>query len=197
MQQSAQKLVRMTDRPPYLGMPTEPSQNQLSVLSRGVEWRTIYAQESLSWTGQMGFIAALEEAGEIARVHDEVPLKVVIVDDTQALMSVMLDDSGVGESALVVQQSSLLDSLIVLFELLWEKAVPISASGSDEQEGGPNALEQNLLRMLIAGMKDEAIARELGVVRRTVQRRFGMLMEKAGARTRMQLVATAVRRGWV
>jgi DNA-binding NarL/FixJ family response regulator len=43
-----------------------------------------------------------------------------------------------------------------------------------------------LLGLLVAGLKDETIARQLGVSLRTVQRRIAALMHELGARTRFQ-----------
>jgi DNA-binding NarL/FixJ family response regulator len=48
--------------------------------------------------------------------------------------------------------------------------------------------------MLSAGMKDESIARNLGVSSRTVGRRVAELMERLGVRTRLQAGVYAHRR---
>ena len=47
-----------------------------------------------------------------------------------------------------------------------------------------------MLRLLVAGLKDEAIARYLGCSLRTVRRRVAGLMEHYGADTRFQLGAS-------
>ena len=57
------------------------------------------------------------------------------------------------------------------------------------------ALGDRMLAMLAAGLKDEAIARYLGVSLRTVRRRVATLMEELGAHTRFQLGSAAERRG--
>ena len=54
---------------------------------------------------------------------------------------------------------------------------------------------EGLLTMLSAGMTDEAIARQLGVSARTVQRRISDLMETLGSRNRFQAGVQAVRHG--
>jgi DNA-binding NarL/FixJ family response regulator len=51
--------------------------------------------------------------------------------------------------------------------------------------------------LLTAGVKDQAIARQLGVSLRTIRRRLANLMREAGAVSRFQLGMLAGRRGWV
>jgi DNA-binding NarL/FixJ family response regulator len=49
--------------------------------------------------------------------------------------------------------------------------------------------------LLVAGHKDEAIAHQLRISRRTVQRRIRRLMDKIGANSRSQVILQAARRG--
>ena len=51
-----------------------------------------------------------------------------------------------------------------------------------------------MLDLLQMGMKDESIARQLGVSLRTVRRRIADLMDDLGASTRFQAGAEAARR---
>ena len=53
-----------------------------------------------------------------------------------------------------------------------------------EPEAWPQAPDTEVLALLAAGMKDDAIARQLGLSPRTVQRRVQVLCERLGARTR-------------
>ncbi|MFF7545213.1 hypothetical protein ACFZCU_16550 [Streptomyces canus] len=46
-------------------------------------------------------------------------------------------------------------------------------------------------------MKDEAVARHLGVSLRTLRRRVSELQERLGAASRLQLGMRACQRGWV
>jgi DNA-binding NarL/FixJ family response regulator len=55
----------------------------------------------------------------------------------------------------------------------------------------------HLLSLLIAGLTDHAIAAQLGLSTRTVQRRIRVLLEMAGVQTRLQLVWHAAQRGWL
>ncbi|WP_240634261.1 MULTISPECIES: helix-turn-helix transcriptional regulator [Streptomyces] len=56
---------------------------------------------------------------------------------------------------------------------------------------------QHLLSLTVAGITDESIAGQLGVSKRTVQRRIQGMMNLAGVATRMQLGRQAARRKWI
>ncbi|MFJ3163550.1 helix-turn-helix domain-containing protein [Streptomyces kanasensis] len=62
---------------------------------------------------------------------------------------------------------------------------------------GDRAEQRELLRLLAAGLKDEAIARRLGVHVHTARRRISRLLEALDARTRFQAGARATARGWL
>jgi DNA-binding NarL/FixJ family response regulator len=54
-----------------------------------------------------------------------------------------------------------------------------------------------VLELVAAGVKDERIARTLGVATRTVRRDIADLRERLGVTSRAEIVAAAVRRGWL
>jgi hypothetical protein len=51
--------------------------------------------------------------------------------------------------------------------------------------------------LLLAGMTDDAIGRQLGLARRTVVRRVHELMARAKASNRLQLILRAAQLGWI
>ncbi len=55
----------------------------------------------------------------------------------------------------------------------------------------------DILALLVAGAKDEVIARQLGIGVRTLRRRMQHLMTALDAETRFQAGIQASRRGWV
>ncbi|MHA3705265.1 LuxR family transcriptional regulator, partial [Jatrophihabitans sp. YIM 134969] len=57
--------------------------------------------------------------------------------------------------------------------------------------------EQALLTLIGAGLKDEVIARQLGISARTLRRRSQELLAELGAANRFQAGAEAARRGWI
>jgi DNA-binding NarL/FixJ family response regulator len=124
-----------------------------------------------------------------------------IADDKLGLLP--LEMNGSAESCLVIHASSMLDTLIALFEQVWERAVAIHPDGTlpaDALPGrpdGPSDADRALLGLLAAGLTDAAIARQLGMHPRTVQHRVRDLLDRLGAATRFQAGLQAVRRGWL
>jgi len=93
----------------------------------------------------------------------------------------------------------LLAALIALFEAYWERGSPLRFDGAPAGRlaGTIGADERQLLSLLVAGVTDKAIATQLRVSQRTVQRRIHDLMLLGGASTRMQLAWEASRLGWL
>lgn len=181
--------MRMLDRPPYALAATNPVEP--GALQRGVRWRAVYAPESLAEPGALEEVHALAALGEQARVAGDIPVKLAIADSDAALVSVHLDQ--VTTEAALVHPSALLDALIQFFELTWRRAAPLGAS-----PGSPLAEDdRRLLTLLLAGLKDDAIARQLGMSTRTMRRRMRHLLDLLGAENRFQAGAQAARLGWV
>ncbi|MFF8828103.1 helix-turn-helix domain-containing protein [Streptomyces sp. NPDC015131] len=61
----------------------------------------------------------------------------------------------------------------------------------------PDGTDLEILALLLAGLTDASVAKQLGLGLRTVQRRVRGLMEAAGVTTRLQLGWAAYRLGWV
>ncbi|WP_045875299.1 LuxR C-terminal-related transcriptional regulator [Pseudofrankia sp. DC12] len=70
-----------------------------------------------------------------------------------------------------------------------------AADGATEQ--ALSAAELLLLALLADGLKDEAVARALGVSVRTVRRMVAELMHRLDARSRFQAALLAQRKGWL
>ena len=93
----------------------------------------------------------------------------------------------------MIRPSTLLDGLIDYWELCWRSAVPLQAPAEDPVSEEDRAL----LALLVSGLKDEAIARQLDWSVRTMRRRMSRLYELLGAANRFQAGAIAARRGWI
>jgi DNA-binding CsgD family transcriptional regulator len=191
---SAVSEVAVLDTPPYAAANTIEHAEQSS-LESGVTNRAIYAAEVLEMPELYDNIRKMTAAGEQARVLPEVPLKLLVVDGSRALLPISTKTDA-AESAVLVHPSALATALSALFETLWHNALPLFDGANDV--GGPlDASERELLGMLASGVKDEAIARRLGLSNRTVSRRVNRLLERLGAANRFQAGLQASRRGWL
>ncbi|WP_067434902.1 helix-turn-helix domain-containing protein [Nocardioides jensenii] len=167
-------------------------------VERGVAYRVVVEQSSLK---QPGFLDAAEEAiaaGEQVYVAPSVPIRMIIVDRRIALVPLMSHtESAIG--ALLIHNSGLLDALLALFERVWRDSVPLVLAGSGvvtSPSNGLSEIDARVMGLLLAGLTDGAIASQLDLSSRTVQRRVRCLMDAAGVETRLQLGFQAATRGW-
>jgi DNA-binding CsgD family transcriptional regulator len=177
-------------RPDAWAMPRESAMSR--VVGRAVESgrrsRAVYPIRALHEAPEM--LHGRADAGEEVRLIDDLPTRLMVIAGTHAIVPEPLGYSD--EPRLLVRQGALVDALTLLFELFWEKAVPVS-----EVSGGRTSERSFLLRQLQAGAKDEQMARTMGLSLRTVRRRISELMIELGADTRFQAGAEAARRGWL
>lgn len=192
--------VWVLDKPPYLehgdGRPnTNETEAELTTrwIERGVDCRSVYCPEAMARPGRFETVMKLSALGEQSRMLPSLPFKLRIFDLRVALVPLVGDTN---DSLAVVHPSGLLDALVELFEAYWAKAQPIAASPPAES-GELSGDELVLMRMLQAGLKDQAIARQLGVSARTATRRIARLLERLEADTRFQAGVVAAKRGWL
>ncbi|MEO3754034.1 helix-turn-helix domain-containing protein [Streptomyces sp. B6B3] len=194
----------------YVAMPSSDNDAEFAALERGVRYRVVYERAYFEDPGSVDSLVAGVRSGEQARSVPALPLRMAIADREVAVCPLVPGGPGGSPeepTAAVVRSGSLLDALIALFERYWDDAVPLRVSPSGAltgTEGVPRAGEERLsptdrqlLSLLVAGVADKAIASQLQLSRRTVQRRVQHMMEVTGAATRMQLAWQAARRGLV
>ncbi|MFI7361512.1 LuxR family transcriptional regulator [Streptomyces sp. NPDC050149] len=192
---SARDRIRQFDSPPYFPLPGA-TDDALATLARGVTQRVVYSRASLEHPGQLkDVIEPCVRAGEQARVLASVPVKLVIIDDAYALVSLSIKEADVHNTMLVVQPCGLLSALVALFEQSWQSALPFH--GRATRPGGLPPADRRLLWLLAGGASDDVIARELGISRRTLFRRLSVLMARLGAANRFQMALQAQRSGWL
>ncbi len=209
LQQEAKEEVLTFDRPPYVLDYHNPVQTGL--LRKGVRYRTIYVPEAFDHAGALDEVGSLVKAGEEARVLPELPFKMALVDRRQAVMPLHMDPPLT--RGVLIKGSTMVVALVELFERLWQEALPIypqpaSRDGAPEPAGGTGRTDEQgwaeldpddrrLLALLSAGLKDDAIARQLGTSPRSLRRRLRHLLDELNAETRFQAGAQASRRGLV
>ena len=165
---------------------------------RGVSYRVVVERDVLSLPSGIVELSAALGRDEQCRVVDRVPTKLVVAD--AALAMVPLTGRGAEPAALVIHASGLLESLMGLFEAVWRDAMPLRLGGKGiSEENGPGAdpTDLEILSLLLAGLTDASVAKQLDLGLRTVQRRVKGLMELTGVTTRLQLGWHAYERGWV
>jgi DNA-binding CsgD family transcriptional regulator len=192
LQLASRHQFRACDAPPY---PADDAAvvNAMEVdqLRKGLRFRILYDRRALDIPGRLADLDAGVAAGEQARVAD-VPVKMTIFDDTAAILPLRSPPDV--ESRLVVYHPVLLDALSTLFEMYWDRGLPLHAGAGT---GEPSAAERHLLVLLVGGLTDQEIAAQLGISDRTVRSRVRAMMARLDAATRFQAGFQAVLRGWI
>ena len=199
LMEGAEREVVALDTPPYVTPDTSASDSERRLLARGIRVRAMYASEVLAIPERADRLRDLVALGEEARVVPRVPLKMVLVDGRNAVIPLTASEEGTRTTAALVRPSRLCDALRELFEAHWAQATPVFAGPAAEAGPHPDLTEADLalLHLLNAGLKDEAIYRQLGVSERTARRRITDLLDRLGTTSRFQAGAQAVRRGWL
>jgi sugar-specific transcriptional regulator TrmB/DNA-binding CsgD family transcriptional regulator len=196
LQRAAQQEVLVFDRPPYPrsgGVSSNPLQDER--ILEGVTYRVIYDASMLDDAGILRRVKADLDAGVRGRVMHGLPLKLAVADRTMAMLPLLVPDERNEQSALVVRASVLLDSLVELFEALWDRALPLQLDAPAVPDVEPVLVE--VIRLLASGMTDAGIARYLDASERTVRRRVSDAMDVLGASSRLQAGMLAERQGWL
>ncbi|PWK74439.1 hypothetical protein BCL76_101167 [Streptomyces sp. CG 926] len=172
------------------------------LLAHGVVVRTVTDRRGTDFPDRAKELIALTGLGLQARIGRRLPTSLVLVDRRTCLLPPQpgSDDGvdgvdGVGGAdgaALVFGDSLVHRAALPLFESLWARATPVGSPGS------PLVADQReLLGLLASGLKDETIARRLGVHVHTARRRITRMLEELGADTRFQAGVQAAIRGWL
>ena len=164
-------------------------------IARGVGYRIVAENGALERPGFIAEAKAAAAHGEQVRVLPHLPTRLIIADDSMALLPMRSRGEGRASGALLVHPSGLLDLAVAAFEDSWSAATDFLSDG--DLPPGHDAIDGDLLKLLLLGLTDAAAGAQLGISVRTVQRRVAELMETAGVTTRLQLGAEAVRRSWV
>ncbi|MGW0583197.1 TrmB family transcriptional regulator, partial [Streptomyces sp. NPDC002920] len=129
---------------------------------RGVRYRVVLEREVLDQPHGVRELAAALGRDEQVRVVDRVPTKLVVAD--RALALVPLTGRSAEPAALVVHASGLLELLTGLFESVWRDALPLRLGSDGVVErgtDGPDATDLEILSLLLAGLTDASVAKQL------------------------------------
>ncbi|MYW10282.1 hypothetical protein GT034_18290 [Streptomyces sp. SID2563] len=190
-------LVPARHVPPVLSFADNHEEVDAELTDRGVNVRTVVEREWLEDPQAAHLLASCVAQGQQISVTEKLPIKLAIVDRRIALLP--LDPERETEPvALVVHRTGLLTALVSLFEQHFERGRRLNLAGAEESaEHELEAIDRQIVALLHIGLTDAAIARQLGMGHRTVQRRLHTLMDEVGAATRFQLGWHAARAGWL
>ncbi|HWC35830.1 MAG TPA: LuxR C-terminal-related transcriptional regulator [Mycobacteriales bacterium] len=162
-------------------------------LGRGVHQRSIIGTRDLADPEVFAALAQLHELGEEIRAVPNVPTQLMIMDRDLAVVPRSADDQSQG--AIFIREPALVALLVFLFDQMWSVGLPVFED--PKTAGAPAGRAARVLELMAAGIKDERIARALGVGSRTVRRDIAELKDALGVSSRTEIVAAALRQGWL
>jgi len=175
------------DSPVYV----ELLENQLAA---GRVMRGLYPAEVLGDPPRLAYVRHWADAGENVRLSQRALPSVAVFGEEVALVDTVW--SGDAAGTVLVRAPALVALVRALFDEYWARAAPLP--GVDDAEDPADLGDVRVvLELLQLGMKDETIARQLGVSLRTVRRRIAALMDELGVATRFQAGLEAARRGLI
>lgn len=165
-----------------------------SLLKRGVAILTVYLDSVRNDPATRAYANWLVDIGGEVRTTYVLPLRMLIFDRKTVVLPLHIGRSGDG--IVVVRGEGPVTAMCVLFDQIWQVAEPFGAEPSTTPECPLTPQERAVLGLLVDGDTDDALARKLGVSRRTIARIVSEIMGKAGARSRFQAGVYVAMQGW-
>lgn len=202
VQRSARDEVLSFDRPPYYAPDSDSGRGidreQVARMQAGVRYRTVFDEALLDDPAIVSRIRRDAAGGEDGRILENLPLKLLVVDRTLALLPLIGgSDADTDEPAcLLIRPSVLVDSLVALFEAIWRVAAPLRLDVSGDDLTQEERELRQVVGLMAAGLGDARIAHMLGISERTVRRKVAAALERLGAQSRFQAGVRAREIGW-
>jgi len=163
-----------------------------ALLSRGVTMRTLYHHTARFNGPSLAYMDEAVSRGAEYRTAHELVGRLVLFDRTRMAFIPMADDE---DGAVCISEPSVVAYLRKVFEMLWMRATPVTGAAAADPGQVAKELDGTILRLLAAGLKDEAIARRVGMSLRTTRRHIADIMNQLGAESRFQAGVLAARAG--
>jgi DNA-binding CsgD family transcriptional regulator len=166
----------------------------LEAKKRGVRQRTLYQHTVRTHGPTLDYIKAATSAGAEVRTVDEVFDRLLIWDRSVAFIPDMGKEHH--NHALRVTDPGIVHFLVSVFEHAWDRAEPVVYE-PDQQR--PKILtdetRRRVLRLMVDGYTDAAIAARLGMSVRTVATHLKKVSDALGSKSRAQLAYLTAQSG--
>jgi hypothetical protein len=163
---------------------SEASERDLDMLTRGVALRTLYQHSVRFDPTTMRYAADLRDKGAEIRTVAHGLTRFLVFDRKTTVVPLTDPPGGV----LVIRDPDVGAIASALFGLLWTKGEPIETGHSKPfVQVLSDQTKLAILRLLVQGADDRAVARALSISVRTCQRHVSEIMHRVGAQSRLHL----------
>ncbi|MFG2992342.1 LuxR family transcriptional regulator [Streptomyces sp. NPDC048257] len=170
--------------------------NDLAALQRGVRQRTVYQHTVRSHPPTLAYVEQISRAGGEVRTLDEVFDRLIVCDRKIAFVP----DPGTkrSEVALAIEHPAVVRYLVGIFDHAWQRASPLrDVPGGRLPAALTDDIRRTILRHMVNGHTDEAIATRLGMSTRSVAHHMRWAADLFGSRSRAQLAYLIARSGFL
>jgi DNA-binding CsgD family transcriptional regulator len=153
----------------------------LRLLRRGVRVRILCQHTARYDQNTRAYLERVVAGGSQVRTRDRLPCTLIAFDRQVVFLPV----TGNAVGAVMVGDPSTVDFASAIFDGMWEEAQEYLSSKRQDREISAK-LQRAIIDLLLQGMKDEVIARRLGISVRTCRRHISAIMDQFGATSRFQ-----------
>ncbi|MEZ0069272.1 DNA-binding CsgD family transcriptional regulator [Streptacidiphilus sp. MAP12-20] len=162
-----------------------------ALLTRGVSMRTLYHHTARFNGPSQAYVEAASGLGAQYRTCHELFGRIIVFDRELAFIPASNNSWG----AVAIRQEWLVAYLCEIFEQTWTRARPFAAAATEGLEHVAQDIDHTIIELLAAGLKDETIARRLGMSLRTARRHIADIMQQLDAESRFQAGVAATKAG--
>ncbi|OXY93313.1 hypothetical protein BEK98_24270 [Streptomyces diastatochromogenes] len=158
----------------------------LELAERGIRQRNLYQHAVRTHGPTLGYIEQATAVGVEVRTLNELFDRLIIFDRCIAFIPDPRHD--LRTTALTIEHPAIVHYLATVFDHAWQRAEPLSIT--QEQTRPPlmtDETRRTVLRLMIEGHTDAAIAKRLGISPRTVSTHIGKASEALSSKSRAQL----------
>ncbi|MFD9328172.1 LuxR C-terminal-related transcriptional regulator [Streptomyces sp. NPDC060065] len=151
-----------------------------ALLTRGVRMRTLYQHSARHHAPTQAYVERISPAGAEVRTLTELFGRMIAFDRKVVFVPHHTQRGG----AAVVRSPAAVAFLCNAFDYAWDQAVPFT--DAHRTPVAVDELQQGIVQLLSQGLKDEVIARRLGVSLRTCRKYIADIFQRLGAESRFQ-----------
>lgn len=153
----------------------------LALLRRGIVLRSLYQHTARFHVPTQDYAESVLAEGSQIRTVAEIPGQMIVVDQRIAFLPHVRHQFG----AIVVREPSILAYLCSAFEQAWNLGTPYQ-TGPSAARMAVTEIKTSILTLMANGLKDDVIAKRMGLSVRACRGHIAELMETFGARSRFQ-----------
>ncbi|MHA6760928.1 helix-turn-helix transcriptional regulator [Streptacidiphilus sp. PAMC 29251] len=163
---------------------TEAMDRTRKVLASGVRMRTLYQHTAQFSQTTVAYVEQVTSLGAEIRTLGDGFHQVIVLDREVAVIPLRGNPVG----AALVRDPHMVDFVVAAFERAWSAALPFpSEHGRTQAIAASETIKADIIRLLLTGEDDKAVARRMGMSIRTCQRHITEIMNRLGARNRVHL----------